>query len=345
MRFYCVLFLLIFMNRSVSLGQITIEQFRTQYNRTFKNPFDTIPTGWRLGGIYNLSVNQGALSNWSAGGDNSSISIATQLSAYALYKNGKQSWDNTLDMAYGLVSTTSLGTRKADDRIDLLSKYGYDLGKQFFITGLFNFRSQFTKGYAYTDASTKVLTSDFAAPAYVLFSLGMDYKINPHLSVFLSPVTARTVIVNNDSLASVAAFGVDSGKHSRFEFGSFASIKYENTFNKTTTYRTRLDLFSNYIRHPQDINIYWTNVLSVKAFRLISINMSLDMIYDNDVKSVKTNGTSGGPALQLKEVLGIGLAYELNNKKKFQRKKVIALPVKQVLSTYDLLKIRTLMSL
>jgi hypothetical protein len=91
-----------------------------------KTPFDTIPTGWRLGGVYNLTVNQGALSNWSAGGDNSSISIATQLSAYALYKNGKHSWDNTLDMAYGLVNTTSLGTRKADDRIDLLSKYGYD---------------------------------------------------------------------------------------------------------------------------------------------------------------------------------------------------------------------------
>lgn len=342
MRLFYIMFLLIFINTTTSFGQITIEQFRAQYNRTFKNPFDTIPTGWRLGGIYNLTVNQGALSNWSAGGDNSSISIATQLSAYALYKNGKHSWDNTLDMAYGLVNTTSLGTRKADDRIDLLSKYGYDLGKKYFITGLFNFRTQFTKGYSYVDENTKVLTSNFAAPAYVLFSLGMDYKVNPHLSFFLSPATARWVIVNNDSLANAGAFGVDSGKHSRLEFGAFASIQYENTFNKTTSYRTRLDLFSNYLRHPQNINIYWTNVLSVKAFRLVSINISLDMIYDNDIKSVKSDGSGGGPALQLKEVLGIGLAYEFNNKKKYVRKKDVIVPDKRVVNP-TILKIRPLL--
>ncbi|HTI12723.1 MAG TPA: DUF3078 domain-containing protein [Puia sp.] len=325
MRFVKILLLFIFFS-PVAFSQITIQQFRDQYNRTFKNPFDTIPTGWRLGGLYNLSINQAALSNWAAGGDRSSFSLSTLLSTYALYKNGRHSWDNTLDMAYGLVTTTSLGTRKSDDRIDLLSKYGYDLGKKYFITGLFNFRSQFTKGYSYLDENTKVLTSNFAAPAYVLFSLGMDYKVNPHLSTFLSPATARWVIVNSDSLARAGAYGVDSGHRSRLEFGAFVSIKYQNTFNKTTSYNTRLDLFSNYLRAPQNINIYWTNILSVKAFRYISINISLDMIYDNDVKSVKADGSSGGPALQVKEVLGIGLAYEFNNKKRYARKNEVYFP-------------------
>ncbi|WP_431210299.1 DUF3078 domain-containing protein [Puia sp. P3] len=239
---------------------------------------------------------------------------------YALYKHNKHAWDNTLDMAYGLVSTTSLGTRKSDDRIDLLSKYGYEVGKQYSLTGLFNFRSQFSRGYAYLDENTKLLTSNFAAPAYVLFSLGVDQKVTPDLSIFLSPATFRWVIVNNDSLARVAAFGVDSGRHSRLEFGAFSSVKYQKAFNKTTSYRTRLDLFSNYIRRPQDINIYWTNVFSVKAFKLISINISLDMIYDNDIKSVKSDGSAGGPVLQIKEVLGIGLAYEFSNKYKYRRK-------------------------
>ncbi|MBS1662212.1 MAG: DUF3078 domain-containing protein [Bacteroidetes bacterium] len=308
---------------AAAFGQITIQQFREQYNRTFKNPFDTIPEGWRLGGIYNLTVNQGALSNWAAGGDNSSISIATMLSTYALFKKGHHSWDNTLDMAYGLVNTTSLGTRKSDDRIDLLSKYGYSISKQVNFSGLFNFRSQFTRGYSYLDENTKVLTSSFAAPAYVLFSLGFDYKITPHLSVFASPATTRWVIVNNDSLASAGAYGVDSGRRSRLEFGSFVSIKYINEFNKTTSYRTRMDLFSNYLRRPQNINLYWTNVLSVKAFKMISINISLDLIYDNDIKSVKSDGSSGGPALQIKEVLGVGLSYEFNNKSRYQRKPAV----------------------
>lgn len=315
-----ILLLLLLALSMISFGQIPIQQFRAQHSRAVKNPFDTIPAGWRLGGIYNLTINQGALSNWSAGGDNSSISLSTLLSTYALYKQGRHSWDNTLDMAYGFVNTTSLGTRKSDDQIDLLSKYGYDVGKRFFLTGLFNFRSQFSKGYSYTDENTKVLTSNFAAPAYIVFSLGMDYKVDQHLSIFLSPATARWVIVSNDSLARAAAFGVDSGKHSRLEFGFFASVQYENTFNKTTSYRTRLDLFSNYLHNVQDVNIYWTNILSVRAFRLISINISLEMIYDNDVKTVKADGSIGGPSLQLKEVLGIGLAYEFNNRKKFQRR-------------------------
>jgi hypothetical protein len=303
-----------------TFGQIPIDQFREQYNRSFKkDPSDTIPRGWRAGGLYNLNFNQAALSNWSAGGDNSSLSLSTLLSVYAFYKNGKRSsWDNTLDLAYGLVNATSLGTRKADDRIDLLSKYGYDLGKKFYFTGLFNFRTQFSKGYSYQDANTKVLTSDFAAPAYLVFSLGMDYKINDRLSMFLSPATARWVIVKNDSLANAGEFGVDSGHHSRLEFGAFTSIKYEHAFGNTT-YKTRLDLFGNYLRDIGNVNMYWTNILAIKAFRFISVNISLDMIYDNDIKSVKKDGTSGGPALQLKEVMGIGLAYKFDNRKKLPK--------------------------
>ncbi|HEY6902037.1 MAG TPA: DUF3078 domain-containing protein, partial [Puia sp.] len=191
------------------------------------------------------------------------------------------------------------------------------IGKKLNFTGLFNFRSQFTKGYTYLDENTKVLTSNFAAPAYILFSLGTDWKITPFLSAFISPATARWIIVSNDSLAHVAAYGVDSGRKSRFEFGSFISIKFQKEFNKTTSYRTRMDLFSNYLHNPQNINLYWTNILAVKAFRLISINISLDLIYDNDIKSVKPDGTAGGAALQIKEVLGVGLAYEFNNKRRF----------------------------
>ncbi|MDR3711909.1 MAG: DUF3078 domain-containing protein [Puia sp.] len=322
MRKLSTVLLLTLVSISFAHAQISIQQMRDESDRSVKkDPSDTLPRKWKTGGLYNLNFTQAALSNWSAGGDKSAISLSTLLSMYAFYQEGKNSWDNTLDMVYGLVSTTSLGTRKSDDRIDLLSKYGYDLGKKLFFSGLFNFRSQFTKGYSYPDANTKVLTSNFAAPAYVIFSLGMDYKPdNHHFSLFVSPATARWVIVNNDSLAKTSAYGVDSGKHSRFEFGAFSSITYNTVISKSTTYKSRLDLFSNYLRRPQDVSIYWTNILAVKVTRLISMSLSLDMIYDNDIKSVHENGTQGGPALQLKEVMGIGLAYKFDNKKKLPPK-------------------------
>lgn len=275
-----------------------------------KDPNDTIPKTWKVGGLYNLNFNQAALSNWSAGGDKSSLSLSTFLNVHAFYAKGKNSWDNTLDLAYGLVSTTSLGTRKADDRIDLLSKYGYDIGKHWYISALFNFRSQFAKGYAYPANLPKQVTSDFLAPAYILLSPGLNYKPNDEFSFFISPATARWVIVHNDSLASVGAFGVDSAKNARFEFGAFASISYNKKISPSAVYSGRLDLFSNYLHNPQNISFYMTNVLAVKISKLLSMSLNVNLIYDNDIKTVNADGTSGGPKPQIQELFGVGLAYK-----------------------------------
>ena len=282
-----------------------------------KDPNDTVKMTWKTGGLLSLTFNQAALSNWSAGGDKSALSLNAMANLYAFYNDGRRSWDNFLNLQYGIANTTSLGTRKTTDILDLTSKYGYDLGKKWYLTGLFDFRSQFAPGYNYPAGNnTKVLTSDFAAPAYFLLSLGMDYKPNNNFSLFLSPITARELVVSNDSLASVGAFGVDSGKHSRFEFGAYASINYTSNLSKTASYTGRLDLFSDYLRRPQNIAVYMTNVLNVKVTTLISMMLSVTLIYDNDVKSVKDNGTAGGAALQLQEVLGIGFAYKFAKKKR-----------------------------
>ncbi len=200
--------------------------------------------------------------------------------------------------------------RKSDDRIDLLSKYGYQLHKQWYLSGLFNLRTQFSKGYSYTDNNSKVLTSDFFAPAYILLSPGITYQPCNNFSVFVSPVTARWVIVNNDSLSAAGAYGVDPGKKSKVEVGAFASVSYKADLSKSASFQGRLDLFSNYQHDPQDIDVYWTNMLLVKVTKVITMNLNVDMIYDNDIKTVKSDGSIGGPSLQLKELMGIGLAVK-----------------------------------
>jgi hypothetical protein len=314
---------------TIATGSITlahaqnrIQQLRDEANSAVivKDPNDTTKMTWKTGGLYNLNFNQAALSNWSAGGDKSALSLSTLLNVYAFYKDGRRSWDNTLLLAYGITNTTSLGTRKSDDRMDLVSKYGYDVGNKWYLSTLFNFRSQFSAGYNYVDQKTKVLTSNFLSPGYFLLSLGMDYKPNDNFSLFLSPLTARMIVVKNDSLAAVGAFGVDSGKHSRFELGAFASVNYKTNLSKTAAYTGRLDLFSNYLRRPEDVTLYMTNILAVKVNRLISMNLSVTLIYDNDIKSVHSDGSVGGPALQLQEVIGIGLAYQFDNKKRLPPK-------------------------
>jgi hypothetical protein len=285
----------------------TVLGLKSESSRTIaRNTSDTSKRTWKTGGAFNLNVNQGTLSNWSAGGDKFSLSLTSLLNLFAHYKHGRHSWDNVLDMAYGMVNTTSLGQRKSDDRIDLVSKYGYELNNKWYLSSLLNFRSQFTKGFAYPTDSTKVLTSNFMSPAYVILSLGMDYKPDASFSLFLSPITSRWVIVMNDSLAAVAAYGVDSGQHVKMEIGAYASVNWNKNITPTTNYKTKLDLFSNYRHDPLNVDIFWTNVVTVKVSKLINMNVSVDMIYDNDVPSVKSDGTAGGARPQIKQVLGVG---------------------------------------
>ncbi|HEX4851690.1 MAG TPA: DUF3078 domain-containing protein, partial [Puia sp.] len=193
---------------------------------------------------------------------------------------------------------------------DLLSKYGYEVAKNWYVSALFNFRTQFAPGYNYPDANTKILTSDFLSPAYILLSPGVMYKPNDEFSGFISPATARWVIVRNDSLASQGAFGVDSGKHVKFELGAYASFTYIKKISASSVYTGRLDFFSNYLHDPQNIDIYMTNLLVVKVTKVLAMTFTLNLIYDNDIKTVKSDGTSGGPALQLQEILGIGIALK-----------------------------------
>ena len=278
-----------------------------------KDPTDTIQKKWKTGGVFNLNINQGSQSNWSAGGDKFSFSLNSYLNLYGFYKKNKHSWDNNLDLAYGIVNTTSLGSRKASDRIDLLSKYGYALSKKWNAAFLFNARTQFAEGITYSKTAagldTSNVISDFFAPAYLLLSLGFDYKPNNDLSLFISPVTARYVIVTNDLLAPL--YGLDSGKNVKNELGAFFSANYQKKIGKNITYKGKFDLFSNYKKNPQNIDIFWSNVFTASITKYINFSFNLDMIYDDDTKNVNP---AKGPAAQWLQLMGIGFAYKFDKK-------------------------------
>lgn len=283
----------------------TVRQLQEDSKRAVKkDPADTAVKIWRKGGIYGINLSQGSLNNWAAGGDEFSLSVNSILSLYAFYKKDNHSWDNTLDFNLGYVRTSSLGSRKNDDRFDLLSKYGYALTSKLNAAGLVNFRSQLFKGYTYPD-DVKTFSSAFLSPAYLLVSPGLDYKPNADLSIFASPITMRWVIVKDDTLSARGLYGVDPGEHSKIEAGAFVSVNYLKALNKVLTYKGRLDLFSNYRVDPQNIDLYFTNVLNIKLSGILSATWSVDMIYDDDVKLFGEN--NNGAALQLKSLIGIGL--------------------------------------
>jgi len=279
-----------------------IKNLQKESSKTIKKE-DQQKEGWTKGGIFTLNLSQGASKNWAAGAEQSSFSVNSIVQAFALYKRNRISWDNTLNAQYGIVNATSIGTRKNDDRIDVLSKLGYSLDhSKWSLTLLGNVRTQFTDGFDYSTNPAKK-NSAFFSPAFLLISPGINYKPVNGVDIFISPVTGRWIIVQQLSLRGL--YLTDTTKNSVYEMGAFASIQVKRDIAKNINFVSRMDLFSNYLKEPQNIDIFWTNVLNMKVNKYISVTYNFDLIYDHDVENVKTGGLMG---TQLKSLLGIGFS-------------------------------------
>ena len=285
---------------------------------------DTIKP-WQFGGIISVNGQQVSLTNWAAGG-NSSISLAGLINAYARYTKGKIVWDNNLQLGYGVIKQGSNKKWwKNDDKIQVTSKLGREAAKHWYYSALLDFRTQFADGYNYPNDS--VYISRFMAPGYGLASIGMDYKPNDHFSAFISPVTGKFTFVNDDKLASAGAFGVQKDimdpsdttkfiqhhKTHREEFGAYFKMQYQTKVMENITFQTVLELFSNYFHNPQNVDVNWTTLTTFKVNKFISATLSTQLIYDDDIKVLRTTGDNKGttgPDVQFKQVLGVGFSYK-----------------------------------
>ena len=296
----CFLFLL-----QISFAQDQqVQQLKKEATKEIKKD-EKQKEGWTTGGVFTLNLSQGASKNWAAGAERSSFSINTISNAFAYYKRRRNIWDNTVIAQYGIVQATSIGTRKNDDRFDLISKYGYQLkNPKWYISALANFRTQFTNGFDYA-ATPKIKNSALMAPAFVLISPGLMYKPNASFDVFISPITSRWVIVNgqNRNLRKLYSF-TDTTKSAINEVGAFLTANLKKDIAKNISYTGRLDLFSNYRNNPKNVDVFWTNVIGFKVNKYIGVTYNFDLIYDDDVTDVNRPGRKLG--LQLKSLLGIG---------------------------------------
>ena len=268
---------------------------------------------WHNSGVFLLNMAQSSFTNWAAGGQNS-VAISGLINLEANYKEGKSAWDNALTIGYGKMRQkgNELGWVKTDDRIDLQSQYGQQASEKWFYSALMSFKTQMDAGYNYPNTVDKI--SNLFAPAYLLFSLGMDYKPNPQFSMFLSPLTSKLTFVNDDALSAMGAFGVDPGKKFRAELGAYANIAYKkDEIMKNVNFLTKLDLFSNYLHKPQNIDISWETLLIMKVNEYISATVSTLLLYDDDVM-IKIGEGEGvsimGKRVQFKEVIGVGFTYK-----------------------------------
>jgi hypothetical protein len=265
---------------------------------------------WKFKSLYSLSGTQTSFVNWNAGGRNN-ISLIGSASASAYYTQDNIKWTNDLSFALGGIKyfdNNGVGAQKTDDRLDVSSTFGMQLSKGFLLTFASSFRTQSINGYNYPNDSVPV--SSFMAPGFLNMGLGADFRKDDNFNIFFSSIALKSTFVLDDSLSAKGSFGVPAGLRYRQEYGAYLKMKYNRPLAKNIEMKSKLELFSNYLNKPENIDVNAELLLLFRVNSLISASAQWNLIYDDDIRITDQWGNTG-PRTQFKSVIGIGISYKL----------------------------------
>lgn len=270
-------------------------------------------THWKKAFKAGLNLNQSSFtSNWKAGGVNS-LGFTAFLNYKANYKGEHNSWDNEIDLLYGMVNNQGLGYRKTLDRIFLDTKYGHALSKHWDLSASANFLTQFAAGYKYlktaAGADSLVALSDFMAPAFLTAGLGFEYHPAEYFKLRLSPFAPRLTIVNNVTrfitTDNPTPYGVSFDRTSRMEWLAFQMLaEFNKDIAKNVNLKWRYIMFANYeklsasdLYHRLDLN------LVAKLGRFMNASLGTILLYDHNQDN----------SVQVSQAFSLGVLYTFQN--------------------------------
>lgn len=271
-------------------------------------------SNWRKSLRAGLNINQAAFSgNWKGGGINS-FGFNTLFNYKAQYKKGKTSWDNEVDLLYGMVNNEGQGVRKTTDRVYLDTKLGHTLSETWDGFLAINLLSQFGNGYKFVKDVNGVeqgqLISQSFAPIFITTSIGAQWKPASYFKVRLSPLAPRvTILRENDgryaAVDPVAPYGVTLGNAERFEWYAFNMVAdFDKDIAKNVNLKWRYVIFANYqtleinkVDHRVDLS------LTAKVGRFFNVNLSGIFLYDYDQDA----------SPQYSQAISLGFLYTFQN--------------------------------
>ncbi len=283
----------------------------TDFEETVRTQHSDTIIGWKAGGKFSLQFSQVSFVNWAAGGDNS-ISGIGNLDLFLNYTTENSFWTNYMVVGYGMQKLKDDVT-KTEDKLNFTSKYGKKAKGNWYYSGLVDIKTQMSIGYSSDDSDFKI--SNWFAPAYLFVALGMDLNASKNLNLFLSPLSIKSTYVLDQQLSDSGSFGLDPGDKARYEFGGYIKFFFKHEIMENISFQTKLDLFSNYLENPQNIDVYWEVILNLKVNKFISAQLTTNLIYDDDVL-IPYDSTGDGvmdssrPNVQFKELIGVGLAVD-----------------------------------
>jgi len=261
---------------------------------------------WSIVGQNTLMLNQSAFSNWVAGGANN-VGWQAGVNYNLTYEKDKNLWENVIILGYGMNNTQGVGNRKTQDVINLSTNYGRKLSGNWYASVGAGLISQFAPGYADGNNPDAEKISNFMSPGYVNVGAGFTYKPDENFTMTLRPANARFTFVLDNDLQWAGNYGLkNDGDSMLFQFGFLGTAQYKVKLMENITLQNTASVFSNYLDHPERLVLSYGGILNMKVNRYISTNVTLDLLYDhNQIRKT-----------QLKQTLGIGLAYNIDNGRK-----------------------------
>ncbi|MBO4263492.1 MAG: DUF3078 domain-containing protein [Bacteroidales bacterium] len=290
------------------------------------------PCYWANSLAFDLGFNQTGFANWAAGGS-TTFALAAGVDGKANYAKDLMTWDNRLQMLYGIIwSDDKPKPQKNNDRIYLESKWKYKTGKEskWSYSAGFDFRSQFSEtwsvdgrgGQDYYEEPT--LKSAIMSPAYINLGVGMDWKPGAWFDLSLSPLTGgMTVVWYNDNTLR-RNYGMKPNPDGSyqpvlFQLGTQLKANAKFSINDKFHFETQLVAFYDYLfdykseyyttHRPFPVRINWDNKISWQISRLFRIGLDTWLIYDPLVQ----NDSNAPRGVQFKEFASLNFTYTIAN--------------------------------
>ena len=268
-----------------------------------------VKEGWTKGGAIGLDFSWLLLINPRIGSGDSRVGFGGLLNYSANLKDGKLIWNNRFGLQLAVVKVGDEPYTKATDVLQITSQLGRQIGDgKWYLAALGDLQTQFLPTYGknylsekpFADKPKQPLSGKLFAPAILKFAPGVLYKPDANWTILYSPVALKAVIVADDSLAASGQFfPYEKGKTVDFQVGSELRFDYSNKFfNDRLIYTSTLDLYSNYLRTPQNIAVEWYNSLDFVLFKNISLNFKTDWFYDHNLL-VYVGGDTNKPGRNL----------------------------------------------
>lgn len=266
---------------------------------------DSVDGGWNVDATGKLSGSQAAYRNWQEGGLNT---LAVTSTIDGRVERETDHWVQAYDtrLSFGIVQQDTLEVRKAEDLIRLdgaLSYIGNGFFRIFNPTIALGLRTQFAAGFNYNKdplgegRTPPVKTSDFFSPATLTQSLGLTYDAGGWFSERFSAAGKETVVLI-DRLRPL--YDVDPTRNVRYEVGVESVTTVNREIFQNVQIQSSLTLFKAVVQ-PSPVDVIWENLINMRVNSWLSVSFEWVNIYD----------TNRSDALQIKEMLSVGVSFEI----------------------------------